>query len=125
MAMNKAEKAALEAAQDEARARALFVLLPLIPPDIPAPSSESNYEETVGYLASCNGNYSISVSRIRSTVASHDNITADGKKIGSGTQGARALYSTKELAVEAAKRAYLWRIAKEFLEKVKNYERNN
>lgn len=125
MAMNKAEKAALEAAQDEARVRELFVLLPLIPPDIPAPSSANDHKETKGWLAGFNGNYSISVSRIRSTVASHDNITADGKNIGSGTQGARALYSTKELAVEAAKRAYLWRIAKELLEKVKHYERNN
>lgn len=125
MAMNKAEKAALEAAQDEARLRALFVLLPLIPPDIPAPSHANGYEETVGYLGNCNGSYSISVSKIRSTVANHDNITEDGRKIGSGTQGARALYSTKALAVEAAKRQYLWRFARDFLDKVKCYERNN
>jgi hypothetical protein len=125
MAMNKAEKAALEAAQDEARLRELFVLLPLIPPDIPAPGRANGHASAEGWLASCHRSYSITVGKVRSTVSCHDNLTADGRKMGSGRQGAVALYSTKELAVEAAKRAHLWDFATGFLAKVKSYERNN
>jgi len=122
MAMNKAEKALLQAAQDELRMRELFALLPRIPPDIPAPTGSCQAIE--GWSFNSHRNY-MSVSRKYSTCSSHYTVDENGAKVGPGTQGSRALYSTKELAFEAMKRDYAWNAALKLLETVKLYERDN
>lgn len=118
MAMNKREREELEKAKREVRLREMLTLLPLIPPDVPAP----NDGETVGWLC---GFYShrISVARVKSTVSSHYTLDSMGRYIGSGSQGSRALYSTRALAYEAAKRKAVWDMAEELLTKVEQHER--
>jgi hypothetical protein len=122
MAMNKAEKAALEAAQREARLRELIVLKPPILPDIPAPVSGG--KAIRGYAFNVYSSH-LNVGYYESTITGHYSLNEAGKRIGSGSQQVIALYSTRELAYEAAKIAAVWVAAQALLTKVEQYERNN
>lgn len=121
MAMNKKEQAELAAAKREARLRELIVLQPRIPPDIPAPVSEG---ETRGFDFNAYGSF-LTVTKYESTVSAHYALDAKGRRIGCGRQRSVELYSSRELALEAAKRELVWIAAEAIIEKVEQYERNH
>lgn len=91
MAMNKAEKAALEDAKTQA---ALRWTAP-VEPDVPAPSYNSKPGIAEGYHYN---SYSLAVPKMWSTSLYHGQ--GERSKYG-GSQGSRSLYSTKLLALRA------------------------
>lgn len=122
MAMNKREQAELADAKREARLRELIVLQPRIPPDIPAPRQGEN--PTCGWKFNPYSNF-ITVVQCMSTSVMHCQLDSKGRHIGSGSQRSVALYSTRELALEAAKRELVWMAAEDITNKVEQYERNH
>lgn len=124
MAMNKAEKAMLEQAENdlkaadrEVRLHQVTRILPLISPDVAAPGSDAPYGTvTSGWLFN---SHSLTVYRAESSsIAHYTCFASDGKcsTRASGSQGSRHLYSTKALAREALRRKAMRELAIKLLD---------
>ena len=133
MAMNKAEKAMLEQAEDDLRAadreirlHQITRILPLIPPDVPPPGADALYADfTSGWLFN---SHNLKVYRVESTATAHyTHFDDNGKRSprASGSQGRRHLYSTEELAREALRREAMRNLALKLLDMEKSNERDD
>lgn len=119
MALTKADKAQIEAAQVEVKELRKLLkmqrasqMLPLIEPDVPVPMSGSG-DVTEGWLFN---SHSCTVYRVRSSCVTHWNLREDGKPSGCGSQRGRSLYSTFALALEAMRRESVHELARRFVE---------
>lgn len=106
MAMNKKEQAALEEAQREVKLHQLCVLLPPLGPDLPPPAAGTLQPVTLGWQFNSHRNsqrvFPAMSGIVRHKLGSHD----EKSQHGWGQKGIW-LYSTKELATEAMKRAVI------------------
>ena len=104
MAMNKKEQAALAEAEREVKLHQLCVLLPPLEPDLPPPAYDSGPSAVLGWHFNAHRNsqrvYPAMSGVVRHKLGNHDEHDSSCWR-----QGSIWLYSTKELAAEAMKRA--------------------
>lgn len=119
MALTKADKAQIEAAQIEVKELRKLLkmqrasqMLPLIEPDVPIPPAGSG-DVTEGWAFNV---HSCVVYRLRSSSVTHWSLREDGEPSGCGSQRGRALYSTFALALEAMRRQAVHDLARRFVE---------
>lgn len=121
MAMNKKEQAALADAQREVKLHQLCVLLPPLEPDLPPPSGASGPDTVLGWSFNSHRN-SQRVFPAISGLCRHKLGTHDEKSVHGWTQNGIWLYSTKELATEAMKRAVVRGTMSDLLDSLERIE---